>query len=409
MNILLINHYAGSQQLGMEFRPYYLGREWQKAGHDVTILAASFSHVRTIQPRVSRSFSEEFIDGIRYVWIKTPTYSGNGVKRMLNMMSFVFKLLRKANYISKKYKPQVVIASSTYPLDNYPARRIAKISQAKHVYEVHDLWPLSPMELGGYSPKHPFIFIMQKGENYAYKYADHVVSMLPKTKKHMMEHGMDEKKFNYVPNGINIEEWKNQEEIPKEHLTLLKKLKDENKQIIAYVGGHAISNALDVFIYSAGLIQNDSIAFVLVGRGAEKSRLIDMARDLKLNNVYFLPPVPKNSIPKLLSFMDILYIGWNKQPLYRFGISPNKLMDYMMSAKPVIHSVSAGNDIVKESGCGISVEPENPEEVATAINLILQLSETERIVMGKKGKEFVIKNHNYKTLANNMLNIFTNQ
>ncbi|MEZ5082130.1 MAG: glycosyltransferase family 4 protein [Bacteroidales bacterium] len=409
MNILLINHYAGSPKLGMEFRPYYLSREWQKAGHDVTILAASFSHVRTIQPRVSRSFSEEFIDGIRYVWIKTPAYSGNGVKRMLNMMSFVFTVWKKANYISKKYKPQVVIASSTYPLDNYPARRIAKVSRAKHVYEVHDLWPLSPMELGGYSPKHPFIFIMQKGENYAYKYADHVVSMLPKTREHMMDHGMASEKFNYIPNGINIEEWENQEEIPSEHLKLLQVLQKEKKQIVAYVGGHAISNALDVFIDSIKLLQNENIAFVLVGSGAEKNKLVEKARDLGLKNIYFLPPVPKNSIPQLLSFMDILYIGWKKQPLYRFGISPNKLMDYMMSAKPVIHSVAAGNDIVKESGCGISVEPENPEEIARAINLILKLSETERLVMGKKGKEFVIKNHNYKTLANNMLNIFTNQ
>ena len=407
MNILLINHYAGSPQMGMEFRPYYLGREWQKSGHEVTIIAASFSHVRTNQPNVPKNFFEEYIDGIRYVWIKTPAYSGNTVKRIFNMMAFIFALWRKATFISKKYKPQVVIASSTYPLDNYPAQRIAKKSGAKHIYEVHDLWPLSPMELGGYSSSHPFIYIMQKGENYAYKHADHIVSMLPKTKEHMVHHGMNKDKFNYVPNGINIEEWENKKEIPKEHLLLLQKLKNENKEIIGYVGGHAISNALDVFIDSIKLMQNDKIAFVLVGSGVEKNRLMVKARDLGLENVHFLPPVSKNSIPQLLSYMGILYIGWNKQPLYRFGISPNKLMDYMMSGKPIIHSVDAGNDLVQESRCGLSLEPEKPEEVVNAINQILNLSEKERKEMGNKGREFVIKNHDYRFLASKMLNIFT--
>ncbi len=406
MNILLINHYVGSPDLGMEYRPYYLAREWIRDGHDVTILGGSFSHIRTNQPVITSGFEKQEIDGIRYIWIKTPVYKGNGLSRFISMLAFVFKIIIKAKAISKKYKPDVVIASSTYPLDNYPARSIARKSNAKYIYEVHDLWPLSPMELGGMSKYHPFIMIMQKAENYAYKHANHVVSLLPNALDYMTSHGMAARKFNYIPNGVNLKEWSLDDNIPEKHLALLEKLRMENKKIIGYIGGHAVSNALNVFIDAIKLMQNNNVCFVLVGSGVEKERLIKRAKKLELNNVYFLPPVAKRSVPKLLSLMDVLYIGWNKKPLYRFGISPNKLLDYMMAGKPIVHSVNAGNDIVKESKCGICVEAENPGEIAKGISRLLNLSDKERENMGMSGKSFVIKNHNYEILAKKIINIF---
>ena len=91
MNILLINHYAGSPQYGMEYRPYYLAREWVKLGHNITIVGADFSHLRIKQPTAG----EEYIDGIRYVWLSTPVYQGNGLGRIKNMLSFLWKLYRQ--------------------------------------------------------------------------------------------------------------------------------------------------------------------------------------------------------------------------------------------------------------------------------------------------------------------------
>ena len=88
MNILLINHYAGSPELGMEFRPYYMAKEWVKMGHQVLIVGGSFSHLRKVQPQGE----EDLIDGIRYRWVKLNTYKGNGVGRIRSMFSFVSKL-----------------------------------------------------------------------------------------------------------------------------------------------------------------------------------------------------------------------------------------------------------------------------------------------------------------------------
>ena len=102
MNILLINHYAGSPEMGMEFRPYYFAREWVKAGHRVDIIAADYSHLRRVNPEVDHDFQEDIIDGIHYHWIKTRTYEGNGAKRAITMAQFVSKLWLNTGRIIKE-------------------------------------------------------------------------------------------------------------------------------------------------------------------------------------------------------------------------------------------------------------------------------------------------------------------
>ena len=109
MNIVLINHYAGSPEMGMEFRPYYFAREWVKMGHKVDIIAADFSHLRRKNPNVSEDFQTDVIDGINYHWIKTRRYEGNGASRAITMAQFITKLWLHADRIIKEMEPDVVI------------------------------------------------------------------------------------------------------------------------------------------------------------------------------------------------------------------------------------------------------------------------------------------------------------
>lgn len=407
MNIIIINHYAGSPQFGMEFRPYYLAKEWTKLGHFVTIIAADFSHLRKQQPILKQKNEQQNIDGINYIFFKTPKYKGNGKDRVLNMFSFVRQLTQKAKKIAKTINPNAVIASSTYPADVYPARKIAKIAKAKLIFEIHDVWPLTPMELGGFKKWHPFIATLQYFENYAYKYSNAVVSILPNTLQHCQEHNLKKEKWYHIPNGIVIDEWKEFQDIPQQHKEIIEKLKQTEKKIIGYVGGHAISNALNILIDTAKLMENQTqFAFVLIGDGPQKQNLIQQAQNLK--NVFFLPPVAKNSVPALLKMFDFLYIGWNKSKLYRFGISPNKVYDYMMSAKPIIHSVDAANDDVALAKCGISVEAQNPKAIYKAIIELSNKSQQEIAQIGENGKKYVLQNNDYSVLAKKFLEVIEN-
>ena len=402
MNILLINHYAGSDYHGMEFRPFYMAREWKNKGHNVTILGANFSHLRKNNPVIEKDFQEEVIDGITYVWDKTPQYQGNGVGRIKNISTFMWKLRTNYKMLADKYKPDAVIASSTYPLDIYPAHRIAKRCNAKLCFEIHDLWPLSPMEIGGFSEKNPAIVILQRAEDFAFKNSDVIVSILPNADKHIRERGFSTDKFVYVPNGILTGE-KNEAPMEKT-IERLQELKEQGYFLVGYTGNHSPANVLDTMIDAAKKTTDEKVKYVLVGKGNVKNELMEYAKANNVTNIEFLDPVLKDNMDNVLELLDIGYIGLKKQNLFNYGVSPNKLFDYMMASLPVIYAVEASNDPVKDSNCGISVPAENPEAVVEAVMKIKNLSEEEKIKMGGNGKKYVLDNHMYEGLADKFLN-----
>lgn len=380
-----------------------------RLGHQVQIVASSKSHLRSVQPELGGlGCLEEIIDGIQYTWLATTSYNGNSVLRARNMISFVCRLYSEGKRLAKLFKPDIVISSSTYNMDIWPAHRIAKMSKSKLIYEVRDLWPLTPMELGGMSKWNPFIMIVQAAEDYAYRCSDTVISVLPKTSDYMKSRGMLLNKLKIIPNGIDPTEWNdnclNIENSMENTVTkAVSDLKANKCLVVGYTGNHGLGNSLRTLINAAKLVRDESVAFVLIGDGPDKVFLQERVRVERLKNVLFFDSVKKRQIPSLLRLFDILYIGSPRRPLYRFGISPNKLMDYMMASKPILMAIDAGNDPVKEAGCGLTVEPDNSLAVVRGIHRLLALPEEERKTMGKRGQAYVLKNHTYPVLAQRFL------
>lgn len=406
MNILMISHYAGTPQYGMEFRSYYMGREWVKMGHRVTIVGASFSHLRKQQPTPGR----EIVDGIEYLWLPTRQYQGNGAARVISMFQFVMQVFKHKNELVA-LRPDVVIASSVYTFDLYPCHYIARRCHAKLVYEVHDLWPLSPMIIGGYSPWHPFIWLLQRGENYAYRHSHLVVSIPDKTYPHMKRHGLPESRFCCIPNGFLLDEWENLDtlSLPPSHSQLIRQLHSEGKIIIGFAGGHTQSTAMDILLRAAHqLADRSNLAFVLVGQGPQKEELQQLAQQLQLPNTYFLPPVPKNTIPLLLQHYDICYAGGVHSILHQYGTSFNKITDYMMASRPIIFSVDEPHSLVEKVGCGLQVEAENVVQVVQAIVQLSQLTAQQRNAMGQLGHEYACRHLNYTSLSQQFIDNINN-
>ena len=401
MNILYIDHYAGSISMGMEFRPYYFAREWQKLGHKVRIIGASFSHLRKTNPDVEKDFDIQCIEGVEYQWVKTCKYQGNGIMRAVSLFQFCTKLGLHATALVRDFHPDVVISSSTYPLDTYPAQRIARISNAKYVHEAHDLWPLTLIELAGWKENNLFIRMLAAAEKDAFSNSDAIIAVTAGEAEYMLEHGMQSRdKFTHVPNGIVVEDWENPEPLDSQHAERICELKNENKFIICYLGGHAISNALDTLLDAAkSMIDDKRFSFMLVGSGVEKPRLQKRAEIEGINNLVFLPPIKKSQVPSLLREADALYVGAEPCSLYRFGVSMNKVYDYMMAGKPIIYGVSAANNDVAEAGCGITILPGNANEIVDAARTLFEMPQSERVAMGNNGKTWVTENCNYHKLA----------
>lgn len=405
MNILYINHYAGSPEMGMEFRPYYLAREWIKMGHNVTIVAADFSHLRVKNPDVSNDFKLQKIDDIQYLWIKTGRYKGNGFARAVTMAQFVFKLYLKSKWIVSKFSPDVVICSSTYPIDTFVGQKICKVStkDVKLIHEVHDLWPSTLTEVGGMSKCNPFVLIMQMGENSAYRHSDKVVSLAPLALPYMLKHGLRKEKFVHIPNGVAEDEWQNVKDIPLEVKTQILELKKKNLFIVGYVGGHSISNSLDDIIDTADRMRDQKVHFILVGDGIEKNRLVNRATKMKLNNIDFIPPIEKKMIPSLLGYFDCGFISALPSPLYRFGTCMNKIFDYMAAGLPIICAITTPQSQVSEAKCGICLDSGDIDGIVESITQLSKMNGDEINAFSRRGKEAVKNFYTYDKLAKQFL------
>ncbi len=408
MNIVFVMHYAGSPEYGMAYRPHYLAREWVKQGHQVTMVAASFSHLRLKQPDVKDDLQTEGIDGINYLWIKTPEYHSTP-KRVVNIYVFVEKLKKYAKRVAELYKPDLVIASSCYPFDIYPCKKIAKHAGAKLCFEVHDLWPLTPMLVGGYSKWNPYIMLMQKAENVAYSSADFVNSLLWNSEKHAREHGLAPGKFQCVPNGYSKEEWQEVDEksIPQEHLEVFSKLHDEGKVIIGYAGSYAPAQYLETLLNAAEhLLNNTKVHIVFVGKGPKLNDYLAIIKKKALTNVTILPAVSKSIVPNILARFDVCYMGGGHSLLHQYGTSYNKEIDYMLAGKPIVKSVDEPGSLVERINCGILTEAENPDQVADAINKIAAMPNEERVKMGLRGKKYAEDNLEWGVLSKKFLEPF---
>jgi glycosyltransferase involved in cell wall biosynthesis len=175
------------------------------------------------------------------------------------------------------------------------------------------------------------------------------------------------------------------------------------RTVVGYAGSHGVPNALNYLLDAASLMRNDPVSIVLVGDGMEKSRLQERVAASGLERVRLFAPIPKAQMPALLGLIDIAYIGWLRSPIYRFGIAPNKLLDYMMAGCAVLHSVDAGNDPVAESGCGVTVAPESPGAIADGLRRMAAMTPEQRSEMGKRGQVFIGTHHTYPVLARRFL------
>ena len=401
MNILLINHYAGSDQMGMEYRPFYLAREWVANGHSATLVAAAYSHLRNRQPVVQADLESTQEEGVRFRWLRTNRYVGSGAGRVANMLTFVGRLLAHADRIAWEERPDIVVCSSTYPLDIYPGARIARKMRARLVFEVHDLWPLTPILLGGYSRSHPYIQLLQRAEDCAYRRAEMVVSLLPDSLNYMVGRGLDPRKFVHIPNGIPVSRLltTTSGDLPPAVALRIEQERRRGRFLVGYAGGINVAMALETLLETARILARADMTFLLAGDGSQARTLQAQVTRSKIENFHLVGHIPKPSVQNFLSQMDALAIPFHRSPLYRFGVSPNKLFDYMFAGKPVVQASEASNDLVADAGCGFTVQPENPAALADALLRLIQLSPAERRCLGENGRRFVLCNHDYHILA----------
>jgi glycosyltransferase involved in cell wall biosynthesis len=172
---------------------------------------------------------------------------------------------------------------------------------------------------------------------------------------------------------------------------------------VGFVGTLGTANVLETLIDAARLLDPDAVRVVIVGHGPERERLVARARDAP--NVVFVGPVAKDRVPSVVARFDACYVGYRRSSLYRFGVSPNKLYDYMAAGRPVLFAADAANQPVQDADCGITVAPEDPAALADAIRALAGLSPAERERLGANGRAYVERHHAYGRLGDRLAEI----
>ena len=266
------------------------------------------------------------------------------------------------------------------------------------------MWPISPIEIGGMSPKHPFIRVMQKGEDSFCKNSDIIVSLLPAAKDYFIEHGMKSNKFVYIPNGVVLEEWNVRNRIPEKIAEHFNRNRSLGKFNLCFFGSIHKTYNLDVLIDTVIKMALDNLAVTFIGPGLDKAELKEMT--VGHENIFaFFDPIPKNTIPDLFNYIDASFVGAKSQEIFRFGISMNKLFDAMMGGKPILYMVDAPNNYAKEYKCGISVNGDKESDLENAIYELLSLDEESLVLMGKNGRRAIENIFNYGMLTKRFENI----
>lgn len=393
--VWIINQYGSTPATGVGGRHYYMAREMAKQGHKVYVIASASHHILRTKPAFGEDVFFEEVDGVRFVWIKMPHYEdAHSKQRVLNWFLFSWRLKKLTKLINDK--PDAILSSSPSLFSFIGAKRLARKTKARLVFEVRDIWPLTLTEIGGFSVRHPFVRLMQWVENKAYHDSDAVISNLKNSVEHMIEHGMNPEKFTWVPNGFSFDEVSQKTPLNEHTASQIPK----GKFIVGYAGTLGVANSLDTLIIAAEQLKEyTNIAFVLVGDGKEKTALQAIVKEKKLTNIYFIEPIPKVEIQALLSQFDSCFIGWLNDGLYRFGIAANKIFDYLYSGKPVIHAYSGECDPITEAQAGLQVPAENPQQLADAVLQLYQMPVAQRETMGTNGRKTALEHYEYGQLA----------
>lgn len=391
-HVWILNHYAQEPGGAGGTRHFSLARHLPSHGWEATIIAAGTDHSTGLQ-RLSEGEAkrQQNYDNVPFLWLKTRGYSGNGTDRVGNMFDYTRAVLKQGN-LAALDAPDVIIGSSVHPFAAWAGRRLAKRFGVPFVFEVRDLWPQTLIDMGRLSDRHPAAIGLRWLEKSLYRDASRIVVLLPKAHEYIEPLGISREKIIWIPNGTDTESF------PVEPSAT-----DSDTFTLMYFGAHGAANGLDNILAAMQLVERapagGPILLRLIGDGPLKPSLMASAREKGLANVRFEDPVPKKSIPALAAQADAFVFNLIDAPVFRYGISSNKLFDFLAAGRPVLFCCASSNNPVAEAGAGTTVPPENPQALAEAILNLASLPAAQRAEMGAAGRRHLEQNYDMKRLA----------
>ena len=380
-------------------RGFFLLEELVKMGQSCVLVTSDSNHLAEIDP-MGGPYLDERCNGVQVRWVRTCKYgSARDWRRILSWLHFEWRVIRMPT--AGLGRPDVVIASSLSLLSIFSGLYFRWRHGAKLVFEVRDIWPLVLVEEGGFSRWNPLVIACGIVERLAYRMADEIVGTMPNLSAHVTEVLGRPKSTQCVPMGVDPSTMQASEPLPAAYVA---SYIPRGAFIVCHAGTIGVTNALDTFFECARMMRrNRDVRFLVVGDGYMKAHYQAATADLE--NVVFAPRIPKSMVQSLLAEVDVVYFAAHPSRVLRFGQSLNKVIDYMLSGKPIVASYSGFPSMVNEAACGTFVPANDATALAEELRRLAASNGEERAQVGSRGRRWLLENRQYRDLARHYLQI----
>ncbi len=398
MRILFLSHYFPPEVNAPASRTFEHCRAWAQKGHDVYVATNVPNHP-----------AGRIYPGYRNALAQTETVAGIKVYRLLTFLAANRGVLRRsAGYffylamtiLAAPFLPRVDVVVSTSPqfFCGLAGYMVSRVKRVPWVLEIRDLWPESIVAVGAVQRSLTLRWLVWL-VNFAYRKADRIVCVTDSFKKAIVAEGIPAEKIEVIKNGVDLQFFSPERSVGPEAARIPGLENTQGKFVVSYVGTHGMAHGLDTVLAAAELLRDiPDILFLLVGDGAERDHLVKQRDMMRLDNVVLLEQQPKTRMPAVWAVTDVSLVVLKDQPLFQTVI-PSKIFESMAMMKPVILGVRGESEaLLRESGAGVCVQPENAAQVARAVRR-LYVETDERQAMGVAGRRFVEQNFDRQVLA----------
>ena len=366
--IWIVNYYTSPNTT----HPRYLqfARHFMAEGWEVTTLYANHN-----ADKGGSLFAKYKIDGLDFIEIKAPYYSGNGLARMMSIWAFAWRIFRHSKDFER---PDVILHNIHLPFD-YPIVWAAKKIGCKYIAEAWDLWPEDFVTTGLISRRNPLMRIAYQIEKHCYYYADDIVFTILGGKARLVEKGwtkdvggkIDISRVHYINNGVDLEQF--------DRDVLLYPRKDEDinrKDIfkIVYLGSLNVANNVQTLVEAAEILKNKSkYVFFIYGDGTQRDELKDLVQSKHLTNVVFKEKcVPFSEVAWIVSQATVNIMNYEKD-FGRWGVSSGKMFLYLAAGKPIVCNIDIKYDnVIKDNDLGICKDIVDANDFAVSISKLAE-------------------------------------
>jgi glycosyltransferase involved in cell wall biosynthesis len=394
MHVLIINQYGLPAGVPGITRHGDLGAHLVRRGHEVTVIASRFNYLTRAS---STGSSSETHAGVKFRWLDTGAYRTNDRQRMRSMVSFTARSIVAG--LRLRRRPDIIVASSPHLLAGLTGVVLARRFRVPMVFEVRDLWPSILVDLGAVRAGSRIHRALERLERACYGWADRIITVPPHADRRVAEVGGDASKCVHIPNATTfavdapIGAESADSTLPPSLAEIFERT--AGRDVLLYAGAQGVSNGLELILDAMDLLRATDpatyacTAFVLIGDGGQHEELLRAAAVRGHEQVHLHPPIEKSAIPAALSRASFLLVSFADAPTYDYGLSPNKLFDYLVAGRPVLLASRLSDTPVDEADAGRRYEPGSAQSLADGIRALIATSPDERRAMGERGRELV--------------------